>query len=127
MHSKLIDALRHPGVYPHPVGKVELIETHISWVLLAGEFVYKLKKPLDLGFLDFSTLEQRRFYCGEEIRLNRRTAPEIYLDVTSIGGTPEHPSLGDEKNPIEYVVRMRRFDVDAGFDHLLADNRLEHA
>jgi len=127
MQTKLIDALRNPDIYPHPVGKVELIETHISWVLLAGEFVYKLKKPLDLGFLDFSTLEQRRFYCGEEIRLNRRTAPEIYLDVTRIGGNPEHPSLGDEKNPIEYAVRMRRFDVDAGFDHLLADNRLEHA
>lgn len=126
MHARLIDALRNPGVYPHPAGEVELIETHISWVLLAGEFVYKLKKPLDLGFLDFSTLGQRRFYCQEEIRLNRRTAPDIYLDVVGIGGTPECPSLDDNENPVEYAVRMRRFDVDAGFDHLLADGRLEH-
>ena len=125
MHTKLIDALRNPAVYPHPVDEVELIETHISWVLLAGEFVYKLKKPLDLGFLDFSTLDKRRFYCREEIRLNGRTAPEIYLDVIGIGGTPESPELAVEVDPIEYAVRMRRFDVGAGFDHLLADDRLK--
>lgn len=126
MHAQLIDALRNPAPYPHPVDEVELIETHISWVLLAGEFAYKLKKPLDLGFLDFSTLEKRRFYCEEEIRLNRRTAPEIYLDVIGIGGTPESPELAGDGDPIEYAVRMRRFDVDAGFDHLLANHKLEH-
>jgi len=125
MHTQLIDALRSPAPYPRPVDEVELIETHISWVFLAGGFVYKLKKPLDLGFLDFSTLEKRRFYCEEEIRLNRRTAPEIYLDVIGIGGTPESPRLAGDDDPIEYAVRMRRFDVDAGFDHLLADDRLE--
>src|SRR6056297_1557023 len=126
MHTQLIDALRSPGPYPRPVDEVELIETHISWVFLAGGFVYKLKKPLDLGFLDFSTLEKRRFYCEEEIRLNRRTAPEIYLDVIGIGGTPESPELAGDGDPIEYAVRMRRFDVDAGFDHLLANHKLEH-
>ena len=126
MHAPLIDALRNPDAYPHPADPVELIETHISWVLLAGEFVYKIKKPLDLGFLNFSTLEKRRFYCEEEIRLNRRTAPGIYLDVVGIGGTPASPSLDKHANPIEYAVRMRRFDVEAGFDHLLANDRLEH-
>lgn len=126
MHTKLIDALRSPDAYPHAVDEVELMETHISWVLLAGEFVYKLKKPLDLGFLDFSTLEKRRFYCEEEIRLNRRTAPDIYLDVIEICGNPEEPVLGHDGDPIEYAVRMRRFDVEAGFDHLLADGRLDH-
>lgn len=127
MHTQLIDALRNPDVYPHPVDDVELIETHISWVLLAGEFVYKLKKPLDLGFLDFSMLEKRRFYCEEEVRLNRRTAPDIYLDVVGIGGTPAHPSFEGSDDPFEYAVRMRRFDVAAGFDQLLADDRLEQA
>lgn len=126
MHAKLIDALRSPDAYPHAVDEVDLIETHISWVLLAGEFVYKIKKPLDLGFLDFSTLDKRRFYCEEEIRLNRRTAPAIYLDVLAISGAPESPSFEREGDPIEYAVRMRRFDVAAGFDHLLSDDRLEH-
>ena len=125
MHTRLIDALRRPDAYPHAVDDVDLIETHISWVLLAGEFVYKIKKPLDLGFLDFSTLDKRRFYCEEEIRLNRRTAPAIYLDAPAICGAPESPSFERDGDPIEYAVRMRRFDVDAGFDHLLADGRLE--
>jgi len=125
MHAKLIDALRRPDVYPHAVDEVDLIETHISWVLLAGDFVYKIKKPLDLGFLDFSTLDKRRFYCEEEIRLNRRTAPAIYLDAVAICGSPESPSFQRDGDPIEYAVRMRRFDVAAGFDHLLADGRLE--
>lgn len=126
MHGKLIQALCDPNRYSHPVETVERIETHISWVLLAGEFVYKIKKPLDLGFLDFSTLEKRRFFCAEEIRLNKRTAPELYLEVVAIGGTPEQPVLGAEGDAIEYAVKMRRFDAGAGFDRLLADGRLEH-
>ena len=126
MNRQLIEALRDPERYRHPVETVDKIETHISWVLLAGEFVYKIKKPLDLGFLDFSTLEKRRFYCREEIRLNRRTAPELYLEVVAIGGTPEDPVLDSAGEAIEYAVRMRRFDTQAGFDRLLADGRLEH-
>ncbi|MFO7763415.1 MAG: AAA family ATPase [Wenzhouxiangellaceae bacterium] len=125
MHTKLIDALRDPDAFPHPVDEVERIETHISWILLAGDFVYKIKKPLDLGFLDFSSLEKRRFFCAEEIRLNRRTAPELYLEVVAIGGTPDQPVLGAEAEAIEYAVKMRRFDTRAGFDRLLADGRLE--
>lgn len=125
MHSPLIDTLRHPGCYPHPVGSVELIETHISWVLLAGEFVYKLKKPLNLGFLDFSTLARRKFYCEEEVRLNRRTAPDLYVEVVGIGGTPDHPMLEGSGEAFEYAVKMCRFDPAAGFDRMLAQGRLE--
>jgi aminoglycoside phosphotransferase family enzyme len=69
---ELVAALRRPEAYPHPVDRVEVIETHISWVFLAGERVYKVKKPVDLGFLNFTTLERRRYFCGEEVRLNRR-------------------------------------------------------
>ena len=126
MRAQLIETLQEPDRYPHPVETVEIIETHISWVLLAGDFVYKIKKPLDLGFLDFSTLEQRRFYCHEEIRLNRRIAPELYLEVVAIGGTSQNPVLEAGEEAIEYAVRMRRFDTQAGFDRLLADGRLEH-
>jgi len=77
--SLLIDALMQSDLYEHPVSHIQLIETHISWVILTGYFVYKIKKPLDLGFLDFSSLEKRRFYCAEEVRLNLPLPPDIYL------------------------------------------------
>src|SRR5512147_1866457 len=82
--QRLIAALRDPRRYPHAAKGVQVIETHISWVLLAGDYAYKIKKALDLGFLDYSGLDARRFCCDEEIRLNRRTAPDIYLDTVSI-------------------------------------------
>src|SRR5688572_2963601 len=84
--AALVQALRRPECYPHRVREVEVIETHISWVLLAGEFAYKLKKPVRLPFLDFSSAEARRRYCEEELRLNRRTAPLMYLAVVPICG-----------------------------------------
>lgn len=102
---------------------VRLLETHISWVLLAGRYAYKIKKAVNLGFLDFSTLQARHFYCKEEIRLNRRLAPKVYLDVIAIGGSPEKPVLG-ESPAIEYAVRMRRFLVSKQLDRLAARHRL---
>ena len=83
----LIAGLLEPARYPHPVQHVEHRETHISHVLLAGDYAYKIKKPLDLGFLDFSRLEDRRHFCAEEIRLNARLAPEIYLDTVAFTGS----------------------------------------
>jgi aminoglycoside phosphotransferase family enzyme len=80
---RLITALQDPQRYPHPADKVELIETHISWVLLAGDCAYKIKKSLDLGFLDYSTLDRRRACCEEELRLNRRTAPQLLMSCPS--------------------------------------------
>ncbi|MFO7592586.1 MAG: AAA family ATPase [Pseudomonadota bacterium] len=124
MHSVLIDALLRPERYPHPVSRCELIETHISWVILAGDYVYKIKKPLDLGFLDFSTLEKRRFYCEEEIRLNRRLAPDIYLKAIAIGGEPDAPVLEAQENIIEYAVKMRRFPQQAQLDRMLENGEL---
>ncbi len=108
----LVGALHRVDAYPHPVARVEHIETHISHVLLAGEFAYKLKKPLDLGFLDFSTLARRKHCCEEEIRLNARLAPGIYLGVVAITGTPGMPRIGGRGKAIEYAVKMRRFDQD---------------
>ncbi len=115
---ELIRGLQDPAAFPHAVQEVQLIETHISWVLLTGEFVYKIKKPVSLGFLDFSTLERRKFFCDEEIRLNRRTAPELYLDVVSIGDTPEGLKIGADP-AVEYAVRMRQFPADARLDQRL--------
>ena len=89
--DRLIAALRAPACYPHAVDNVELLQTHISCVLLAGDYAYKIKKPVNLGFLDFSTLGARRHYCEEELRLNRRTAPGLYLDVVPISGSESAP------------------------------------
>ncbi len=116
--TRLIEALGDGNRYPHPVKSVRLVETHISWVLLAGGHAYKIKKALNLGFLDFTTLDRRKFYCEEEARLNRRTAPQIYLGVVPIGGTPDNPVLSAEP-AIEYAVKMNRFSLAAEMDHLI--------
>ena len=121
--SKLVAALLVGHRYPHPAKAVRLIETHISWVLLVGRYAYKIKKALDLDFLNFTTLEARRFCCTEEIRLNRRLAPKIYLDVISIGGSPDEPELGAQP-AIEYAVRMRRFASANQMDRLLARGKI---
>jgi len=118
--NPLIRALCDPRRYPHAVDSVQVLETHISWVLLTGRYAYKFKKPVNLGFLDFSTLEQRRFYCQEELRLNRRLAPQLYLDVIAIGGTPENPCLGSSLSAIEYALQMIQFPQSDRLDRVLA-------
>ncbi|MGH8642645.1 MAG: hypothetical protein ACRET6_13110, partial [Burkholderiales bacterium] len=92
----LFAALQRPECYPHPVGEVRVIETHISWVLLAGDYAYKIKKPVNLGFADFSTLGLRGHYCQEELRLNRRLASDLYLEVVEIRGTRDAPRVGGD-------------------------------
>lgn len=127
MTAPLISSLLEPRPYPHHVDHVDLVETHISWVLLAGNYVYKIKKPVKLPFVDFSTLERRHFYCEEELRLNRRFAPELYLEVVAITGSVEAPAVGGEGSVLEYAVRMRRFPQAFLFDQLLARNALSPA
>ncbi len=119
----LIAALRDPGCYPHPVAQVEILETHISWVVLTGRYAYKIKKPVNLGFLDFTTLEKRAYYCKEELRLNRRFAPDLYLEVVTIGGSPEQPRVGAGE-VIEYAVRMTQFGQDQLASRLLTSGKL---
>ncbi len=114
----LVERLLEPRRYPHPAQAVELLETHISWVLLAGDFAYKIKKPVSLGFADFSTLALRKHCCEEELRLNRRTAPELYLAVVPIAGTPEDPVLDGPGEAFEYAVKMRRFPQEALLDRV---------
>jgi len=109
----LIKALSEPSAYQHEVAAVSIIETHISWVLLTGKYAYKIKKPVNFGFLDFSTLEKRRFFCHEEVRLNQRLAADLYLDIVPITGTPDQPIMGGIGGAIEYAVRMIQFP--AGF------------
>jgi hypothetical protein len=113
----LINALLSPDVYSHPVAEVRLIETHISWILLAGDYAYKIKKPVNLGFLDFSTLEKRHFFCDKEVTLNQRLEPDIYLDTLPITGSNNAPEIGGNGSVLEWTVRMRAFPSDATLDH----------
>lgn len=106
----MITALQRPEAYGHPVGEIVLIETHISWILLTGPFAYKVKKPVNLGFVDFSTPERRRWFCEEEIRLNRRLAPDLYLDLCPIHGPPQAARFHGHSVVIDHAVRMRQFD-----------------
>jgi len=123
----LIDALLDPARYPGDVRRVELVQTHISWVLLAGDFAYKIKKPVKLSFLDFSTLALRHRYCQDELRLNRRFAPDLYLDVVGIFSTPQDPQWQGSGAPIEYAVKMHRFEESARLDHVCARGELKAA
>jgi aminoglycoside phosphotransferase family enzyme/predicted kinase len=126
----LVRALLNPARYPYPVAQVTLLETHISYVLLTGRFAYKIKKAVNFDFLDFSTLERRRLCCIEELRLNRRLAPELYLAVVPIIGTPQDPRFdstdqpGDDIKPIEYAVKMNEFPQSALLDRRLAQGDL---
>jgi hypothetical protein len=123
----LREALLDARAYPHSVHDLHRIETHISWVFLAGDYAYKVKKPVDLGFCDFTTLERRRFFCEEEVRLNRRTAPGIYLGVVPV--TREAGALRVEGagEPVEYAVKMRRFPQEMLLDRVAAGRRLSGA
>ena len=125
--SQLIAALQSSQAWPHAVADVEVLETHISWVLLTGSFAYKIKKAVQFEFLDFSTLEQRRHYCEEELRLNRRWAPELYLAVVPIGGSAANPVMGGEGEAIEYAVKMVQFPQSAQLDRQLEADLLREA
>ncbi len=124
--TPLIQALQNQALYDHPVVGFEVIETHISWVILTGDYAYKIKKPLNLGFLDFSTLEQRHYYCQQELNLNRRLAPQLYVDVIPISGSAEQPILNSATgDPIEYAIKMRQFPQSAQLDRVLTRNELQ--
>jgi aminoglycoside phosphotransferase family enzyme/predicted kinase len=123
IQSKLILALVENLRTDAGVKSVRLVETHISWVLLAGRYAYKIKKALSLGFLDYSSLDARHHYCEEEIRLNRRLAPAIYLDVIPVGGSAENPAL-NARPALEYAVRMHRFAASKQLDRLAASSKI---
>ncbi len=109
MSQTLLKALQNPDLFDHPVTSFTLMETHISWVLLTGDYVYKIKKPVNFGFLDYSTLDRRQHFCHEEVRLNRRLAPDLYLDVISVHGSESEPNLSGEGPVVEYMVKTRQF------------------
>ena len=122
--ATLITSLQRADAYPHPVTDVRVLQTHISWVVLTGRFAYKIKKALKLDFLDFSTLELRRRFCHQELELNRRWAPELYLGVVPIGGSHDAPMIDGDGEPIEYAVKMLQFDQRQQLDKQLKQGLL---
>ena len=109
----LIEGLARPAAYPHPADPLEIRQTHISVVALAGAYAYKVKKPVDLGFLDFTSLDKRLHYCREEVRLNRRLAPDVYEGVVPLTTSGGQLSVGGEGTPTEYAVKMIRLPESA--------------
>ncbi len=122
--NPLIAALLDASIYDHEVSEVSVIETHISWVVLTGKYAYKIKKPIKYSFVDFSTHKKRQFYCNEELRLNRRLAPNLYIDVVAITGSPENPSFDQSDDAIEYAVKMRQFPQSSLLSYLSVHNQL---
>jgi aminoglycoside phosphotransferase family enzyme/predicted kinase len=116
--------MQNPDLYDHPVDGFQVIETHISQVILTGDYAYKIKKPMDFGFLNFSTLDRRKHFCEEELRLNRRLADKLYLEVVPITGTPDNPILGGEGEAFEYAIKMRQFGQEHLFDRLQEQGKL---
>jgi uncharacterized protein len=123
----LIQQMLVPTFYDHRVeAPIQLLRAHISFVVLTGDYVYKVKKPVNLGFLDFSSLEQRHHFCNEELRLNRRISPEIYLEVVSMGWAGDRFYL-HAPDPLEYAVKMRQFPQSQLFSQLFQSNQLGRA
>lgn len=119
MNAAQISQLCQASCFSHPVDNLQLIETHISWVILTGAWVYKIKKPVDFGFLDFSTLEKREFCCHEEVRLNNRTGADLYVAVVPVCESAAGLSIEGEGTVIDFAVKMRQFDPRATLKELL--------
>ncbi len=121
---ELIDFLQDPASYPENPSEVRFVQTHISWVFIGDEFVYKVKKPVDFGFLNFTTLDQRKFYVAEELRLNGRFSAEIYLDIVPISEVDGGFKLNDDSNIVEYALKMRRISEDQMLYKLLPAGKI---
>ncbi|MDZ4680630.1 MAG: hypothetical protein SGI94_09335 [Saprospiraceae bacterium] len=125
MNTKQIHDILLSGQFSGAKAPAHIVETHISWVILTPDYAFKIKKPVQFDFLDFSTFEKRRFYCGEELRLNRRLAPGMYLGVLPIGTVDGRPAIGAMAPPLlDYAVWMHRMDEQCQMDLLLAENQV---
>lgn len=125
-HESIIESMTRPDFYPHRPQTVELVQTHISCVFIAGDYVYKVKKHVNFGFLDFTTLEKRKFYCDEELRLNKRLAPSIYLDVVPITADDRgRLSLSSGQKIVDYAVRMKKLPLENMLKILLANDHAD--
>jgi len=122
----MIQALLNPEIYPEKPPSIEMIQTQMSFILLAGDYVYKIKKPVNLGYLDYTSLDKRKFYCDKEVELNQRLCPDDYLGVVPISGNKQGFIIGGDSEAIEYAVKMRHLPADRMLDVLLSQNRVSH-
>lgn len=125
--TELVNALTRPEAYPERPAEVSMRQTHISWLFFTEDFVYKMKKPVDFGFLDFTSLEARRFFCEEEVRLNRRLTSDVYLGVVEVKAENGQVRLGGAGEVIDYAVHMRRLPEDRMLPTLLAAGNVTSA
>ncbi|MFO7813632.1 MAG: AAA family ATPase [Pelovirga sp.] len=125
-HRQLVKHMLAPSFFGSSEPAATLIETHASWIFLSGDYAYKMKKPVNFGFLDFSSLAKRHYFCTEELRLNRRFAPELYLEVIPVGGSIDQPRLNQEP-ALDYLVKMRRFPQENQLDRMLTAGKLDVA
>jgi len=121
---EVAQALMDPGIYPDATSKVELMQTQMSFVFLAGDYVYKIKKPVDLGYLDYTTLQKRQFYCQREVELNRRLCPQAYLGVVSLNQDKDVISIDGRGKTIEYAVKMLHLPQERMLNVLLPKNEV---
>jgi len=124
---RYIEDLLDPAAYSERPARVELRQSHVSYLLFTPEFVYKIKKPVDFGFLDFTSLEKRLFFCNEEVRLNKRLAPDAYIGVVGITEANGRHRMGGKGEPVEYAVKMRRLKEDSNLEHMLVAGRADKA
>ena len=127
MIQNILESLLKPEAYPEPTHSVELLQTHVSWIFLTDKHAFKLKKPVNFGFLNFSTIDLRRFYCNEEVRLNRRLCPDIYEGVVEIRETSGNAAFHGNGTVIDYAVKMKRLPDDLMLDNLVNNNRISGA
>ncbi len=127
MEQKYINQLLKPSTYPEATRDVKMLQTHISYLFLTDKYVYKIKKPVDYGFLNFTTLDRRRFYCEEEVRLNRRLCPDVYIGVMQIRDSEQGISFQGNGDIIDYAVKMRRLPEDRMLDILLGKNAVDES
>jgi len=116
--------LENPAVYDHKPKSIQVIQTHISWVSLTGKYAYKIKKPVNFGFLDFSTLEKRKAFCEKELKVNKRFSPDVYISVLPITKTAAGLRIGGSGKPVEYCIKMKELPQDRLMSKLLAKKKI---
>lgn len=124
-NTKLLNIIKKPSLYGNHIKKVKIIQTHISYVVLTGKYAYKFKKPVNFGFLDFSTLKKRKYFCEEEIRLNRRICPEIYLEVVTLNRKNDNITFNGSGEVIDYAVKMKEFPQSFILNKLIEKNKID--
>jgi aminoglycoside phosphotransferase family enzyme/predicted kinase len=122
--SSLLEALSNPQFYPDKPSRVDYLQTHISMIFLTGKYVYKIKKPVDLGFVDYTTLDKRRYFCYQELELNRRLSPGIYLEVIPLTENNGHIQLNGDGEIIDYALKMKQLPQDRMLDYLLVNGNV---